>query len=131
MPFRRRVGLPVFLVLLILAVAGAQDGGAQIIALWSGSADGFDDGSVNRQTLSLPRESKAVAFSPDGRWLAAGSADGVMLWEMPDGALRVTLDHVAEGEEPDWVTDLAFSPDGTLLAFGRWTGVLEVWEIGQ
>jgi WD40 repeat protein len=113
-----------------LAVAGARDGQEQAVALWSASSDGFDGGSVNRQTLGIPKESKAVAFSPDGRWLAAGSAEGVRLWEMPEGALRVTLDHVAEAEETDWVTDMAFSPDGTLLAFGRWTGSLEIWAVG-
>jgi WD40 repeat protein len=84
---------------------------------------------LERQTLGLPQEAKAVAFSPDGQWLAAGSSEGVMLWEMPGQTVMATLNHVAEAEKTDWVTDLAFSPDSTLLVLGRWIGILELWEI--
>jgi len=70
-----------------------------------------------------------VASSPDGRWLTAGSADGVTIWSMPEAEVVATLDHIADIEETDWVTDLAFSPDSRLLGVGRWTGVLELWEV--
>lgn len=114
----------------LLAVAGTHDEWDPVIAIWTASDGNFGASGVDRQTLSLSQEGRAVAFSPDGRWLAAGSSDGIMLWEMPDATLRVTLDHIAASEDTDWVTDLAFSPDSTLLAVGRWTGILELWQIG-
>lgn len=66
----------------------------------------------------------AVAFSPDGRWLAAGSWDGaVTIWEAATGAFLVQLtDH----NNP--VIALAFSGDGGLLAAGSTDHRLLVWE---
>lgn len=56
----------------------------------------------------------SVAASPDGRWLATGSADPectVVLWELA-GAKPV---HAFTGH-PNTITTLAFSPDSRLLA---------------
>jgi len=103
----------------LLAVAGARSERERVVKVWTVS-----DGRLDK-ALELPREAKDVVFSPDGRWLAAGSPVGITLWEMPDGILRATLDHVTEAEETDWVTSVAFSPDSTLLAAGRWIGILE------
>jgi serine/threonine protein kinase/WD40 repeat protein len=53
----------------------------------------------------------ALAFSPDGRRLAAvDQAGGVRVWDVGDGRL------VAAWEGPQGVFQLAFSPDGTRLA---------------
>ncbi|WP_433203718.1 Hsp70 family protein [Dactylosporangium sp. CS-047395] len=56
----------------------------------------------------------AIAVSPDGRLLAAGSDDRkVRVWDLSTGQVRHTLtDH----DGP--VRAVAFSPDGTLLASG-------------
>jgi WD40 repeat protein len=69
----------------------------------------------------------AVAFSPDGRTLAAGSGD---VWH--GGQLRL-LD--VTGHKPPAVLErrehircLAFSPDGTLLAAGGWEEV-KLWRV--
>jgi hypothetical protein len=55
-----------------------------------------------------------VAFSPDGKLLATGSADKtVKLWDVRTGKLKKTLSgHGAE------VGAVAFSPDGKILASG-------------
>ena len=64
---------------------------------------------VNTGSYAFPR----LAFSPDGRTLAAGGPDAsgsIHLWEAATGRRRITLNH---GENVD---TLAFSPDGKLLA---------------
>jgi hypothetical protein len=53
----------------------------------------------------------AVAFSPDGKWLAAGSYGRVTVWELPSARPVKVLTNVLGA-----VNDLRFSPDGRLLA---------------
>ncbi len=107
-----------------LAVAGARHELDHVIRLWT-----VADGSIH-QDLSLSSETNAVAISPDGQLLAAGTREGVTLWQMPEGALLQALERGSEdGAESDWVTDVAFSPDGRMLVVGWWNGLLELWQI--
>jgi WD40 repeat protein/serine/threonine protein kinase/tetratricopeptide (TPR) repeat protein len=65
--------------------------------------------------LVHPRSVSAIAFSPNGKRIATGSADGIVrLWDVPAGRLE------AEGlrYENAHVTCLDWSPDGDTLIVG-------------
>jgi WD40 repeat protein len=60
---------------------------------------------------------KSVSFSPDGRFLASGGADGVVrMWEVESGREVRRMEHGAGCES------VSFSPDGRFLASGGWDG---------
>ncbi len=66
-----------------------------------------------------------LAFSPDGRWLAAASADGqASIWNVANGQLLATIDHEAR------VRTVEFSRDGALLlTTSRSRAFLWRWQI--
>jgi len=68
----------------------------------------------------------SVAFSPDGKTLAAGESNGkIHFWQVTDGKQLLIL----EGHT-SWVVSLAFSPDGRTLASGSSDCMVKLWDIG-
>jgi WD40 repeat protein len=72
----------------------------------------YDEGDANA--------SHAVAFSPDGRFVAGSSYTFVRVWRLADDSyvqIRIGV-----------VNSLAFSPDGNVLASGASDGRLGLWD---
>lgn len=69
----------------------------------------------------------ALAFSPDGQWLASGGyGDTVMVWNAATGAEQSRLSRPQPPNNA--VVKLAFSPDGTHLAELRYNGKVTIWD---
>jgi eukaryotic-like serine/threonine-protein kinase len=94
------------------------------------------DLDADRLAISLPggpdaatRSVQALAFSPDGAWLAVGHGQGhgdapVKVWNVPKGQLLQTF----RGHR-SFVNSLAFSPDGQRLASSGQDEFVKVWDV--
>lgn len=71
------------------------------------------------------RETCGVAFSPDGKHLAAACMSPIVpLWDVETGQLVRTF----ESPGPVW-TSVAFSPDGKMLATGGQGSAIHLWDV--
>jgi WD40 repeat protein len=78
--------------------------------------------------LDFPGYATAVAFSPDGRWLAiVGIAPGICLWDLSSGASQLVA---AEVDSIERATHVIFSPDGQTLAVTTdLAGTIFLWDL--
>src|SRR5439155_16374868 len=92
------------------------------------------DGSVSLYDLRAARQvrqfqdldvSGFAAFSPDGRWLAYGTANyGIRIWDLASDREKA----ICKGHF--WhVFALQFSPDSKLLASGSWDARVWLWSV--
>ncbi|MGW1892418.1 nSTAND1 domain-containing NTPase [Streptomyces sp. NPDC002004] len=75
----------------------------------------------------------ALAYSPDGKYLAAGDeSGGVTIWDgnarQPLGVLPPPKIHDGQSRR---VSALAFTPDGRTLAAGGMDGTLRLWDVNS
>lgn len=67
----------------------------------------------------------SIAFSPDGRILAAGNSDRrVKLWDVATGQEVRTFSGHAGG-----VYGIVFAPDGMILASASWDKTVKLWDV--
>lgn len=84
--------------------------------------------------LDCPGVVLDVAFSPDGKLLAAGfgarDQSGVRIWS--GGDLKVVTTLLAPNNEAGTgIRKIKFSPDGKLIAAANWNGDVLIWTIGS
>ena len=74
----------------------------------------------------VPGTARSIAFSPDGRYLGAGTADGkVVLWQADEGEQAGPTFKAAAGA----VNPISFSPDSRLLAVSGEDGTASLWDL--
>ena len=73
----------------------------------------------------------SVAFTPDGKTLAAGSDDDkAWLWDVSDPAHPAPLGRPLTGAAGS-VESVAFSPDGRTLAAGSADDTVRLWNVAD
>ena len=77
--------------------------------------------------------STTLAFSPNGRWLAAGGRDGfVRLWAIPETPGGAGSPRAPEAQFPahrKGTNAVKFSPDGELIASAGNDGMARLWDL--
>src|SRR5262249_24085186 len=80
---------------------------------------GTNTATLKGHTLTVA----SVAFCPDGKALASGSADlTIRLWDVATGKHTATLPG-----HTDFIYAVVFSPDGRTLASGAFDGAIQWW----
>jgi WD40 repeat protein/serine/threonine protein kinase len=99
----------------VLATAGKQ------VLLWDVPS------RQRRVTLQHGPAVHSLAFDPDGKTLATGSADAtVKLWDLSEVTEQATF-----ATQKGSVLALAFAPDGRTLASVGGGGVLQLWDVAS
>ena len=107
-----------------LDVTSGDDSQSQAVQLF--------DVTTGQVTATLVRhESNAVAFSPDGRRVAATEYPGVVqVWDMASHAVVLTLVSRKNTAAVPFTT-LTFSPDGRVITVGDYNGGLTFWDAAR
>lgn len=87
------------------------------------------------RTLEYETYFGAVAFSPDGKWMASAHKDRkIKLWDVTTGATTATLQVKSQAgrvDDEDAVWSLWIGAKGELLVSGSQAGVITIWGIAD
>jgi WD40 repeat protein/beta-lactamase regulating signal transducer with metallopeptidase domain len=73
-----------------------------------------------------------VAFSPDGRLLAATDSETLVLWDPDTGEEQQRLvGRTPDGRRLAYLAGVAFSPDGRTVASGSVDGAIYFWDVAS
>jgi WD40 repeat protein len=115
-----------------ISIKHSADGKLIAVGCKDGSLRLVDEKLTNELWASTEAKRKerirSVAFTPDGKTIAAASGEEVWLCDAKDGSTKLTLKAELE------VMSVAISPDGKMLAAGlsdkkREHGCVKVWDI--
>jgi WD40 repeat protein len=106
---------------LIAGIRTNQDTSDKEVLVWNAdSGKLYPDAERN---WCPPASEAIVAFSVDGRYLAAGGDDVIYVWRLDTNTRQVVLSKAGK------IRSLAFSPDGTTLLAGDEDGRARLWDM--
>jgi len=74
---------------------------------------------------------RALSFSPDGRYLAAGGFQQLLLWEFDGSRFAFRRKLVLDSLKQTVAMRLAYSPDGQFLAIGNGDGSVVIFDLAK
>ena len=95
----------------------ASGGNDAIARVWR-----LEDGELEQQMIGGTFSIPAIAYQPDGRYLAIVNGEVARLREVETGRIGETLRGIAP------LLSLAFSPDGQRIATGNLDNRVEIWD---
>lgn len=99
--------------------------GDLIIATWHGTPSTVLWNTAGEMLHEFGDQHCVARFSPDGRFVIAGDADGVItVWNAGNGECVQTI----SGHQNE-VWDLQLTPDGRYLLSGSYDGTMRLWEL--
>jgi hypothetical protein len=104
-----------------------------LLMVFTTAVAGEDKPSSLLAKLECPDRVNSVAFSNDGKLLAAGygwrSQGGLTVWNVSDRTIAHSWKSEKQGDDTEVIRQVAFSPDGKLLAAATWDGDLLLWNL--